>query len=475
MTETRLRISQVGQAYEKTFHWLFEPSTVSFNEWLRGTQGPNGPIFWIQGKPGSGKSTLMKFAMRDSRTLELLGNERTWKLIAFFFHDRGSSIQRSLDGMMQEILHSILLQHPPMQRIITSTYLELVKSQRTKFPKWDTLTLKTALLTVARVNNPRVGLCIFLDALDEHGGDNEALAALVKEIVNQTNQTTVQIKVCVASRSWPIFTEHFGACPGFAIHEHTLQDIRIYTQNRLTGDRFGSQSLLDSSQIAAIAAQVTKKASGVFIWVRLVVDQLSKDIRDGTPFRDLENRVMEMPPELEELYAHTLRRIDPAYSDEAYIMLQIAFCSLSPLSLATFLACTSYNQRYLYSPPTSDVDTRDTEEASPDSQLRRLASRSGGLLESIARNSPNTTGVEEQSIASSAQFESMGDQLEPISVPTGGFLCVQFIHQTVKDYVGKYEHALGLINLTSDLQRLSGYYCLINPTPLPITIHTRTL
>lgn len=304
----------------------------------------------------------MKFAMRHPKTLELLGNGTTgpWTFVSFFFHDRGSDIQRSLKGMMQEILHSILQQHPPLLGIITPLYVDLAKSQRQKIPQWDTLTLKTALRTIARERRPGVRLCLFLDALDEHGGDNEELAMFLKEMVNNTDSGTVKIKVCVASRSWSVFTKHFGNCPGFAIHHHTLEDIRSYTKSRLTVDQLGSQQLLDEEQQAAIVAQVTQKSSGVFIWVRLVVDQLSKDIRDGTPFRDLENRVMEMPRELEDLYTHTLRRIEPDYSSESYIMLQIALCSISHLSLEAFMECTSCNREHFDSVEMPNLGVRAT-------------------------------------------------------------------------------------------------------------------
>ena len=389
----------------------------------------------------------MKFAMQDARTLELLNNatKSTWKLVAFFFHDRGSEIQRSLDGMMQELLRSILQQHPSLLGVVTPLYLELVKSQRAKAPKWDTLTLHTALLKIAQVRNPSVRLCLFLDALDEHSGDNDKLAVLLKDMVRNTDSGTVRIKVCLASRSWAVFTKHFGNCPGFAIHEHTVEDISSYTRSRLTPDSLGSQHLLNPNQLAMITAQITKKSSGVFIWVRLVIDQLSKDIQDGTPFGDLEDRVMEMPPELEDLYRHALKRIEVAYGDESYMMLQMAYCSISPLSLQAFMECTSYNLEYSIGLPFGPVSEGVTEGTSLDTQLRRLASRTGGLLEAISNPAGPTS--EERCL----DWQQRGYH-------------VQFIHQTVREYVGKYRHNLGLAQVSNHVQRRNGYYFLLSPT-----------
>ncbi len=414
----------------------------------------------------------MKFAMRDPRTLELLGmnllvNGRliTWTLVSFFFHNRGSTIQKSLDGMMQEVLHSILHQHPHLVDRITPLYLDLVKSQRTNVPKWDTHTLKNALLCIAQERRRPLRLCLFLDALDEHGGDNEELAMLLKEMITKSEGETVKIKICLASRSWPVFTKHFGKYPGFAIHEHTEKDISIYTQSRLSGDLLGSQHLLSGNQLATLAARVTDMSSGVFIWVRLVVDQLSNDIWDGTPFRDLERRLMETPPELEDLYAHTIRRIKPRYCHECYIMLQIALCSISPLPLETFLECTSYNDKTDTFLAEYDVSydnhknnripadlpyegvTTVTKNTSLDSQLRRLASRTGGLLEALSSTPlSNAQGNRKD-------WQSRG-------------YYVQFIHQTVKEYVLKYQHNPGLVTPPRQMQRKSGYYYLIRPNAL---------
>lgn len=117
---TRARIVEVHEAHEKTFHWLFDPSVVSFSKWLSEESSKNQPIYWIWGKPGSGKSTLMKFAMRDRKMEELLASNGhpSWIFAAYFFHDRGSDVQKTLGGMLQELLYSILDQVPALLRFI---------------------------------------------------------------------------------------------------------------------------------------------------------------------------------------------------------------------------------------------------------------------------------------------------------------------------------------------------------------------
>lgn len=53
----------------------------SFVDWLKSDL----PVYWITGKPGSGKSTLMKFLISDSRTLAALKEWRKDAIIITHF------------------------------------------------------------------------------------------------------------------------------------------------------------------------------------------------------------------------------------------------------------------------------------------------------------------------------------------------------------------------------------------------------
>ena len=165
-----------------------------------------------------------------------------------------------------------------------------------------------------------------------------------------------------------------------------------------------------------------------------MVDLLSKGIRDGTPYQKLEDQIMQMPQELKDLYADTLRRIEPDYSTEAYVMLQVALCSLTSLPLSAFMKCIDHVM--------GDVDTsglRGPESNAPKvffllSDRNRLESRSGGLLEPSFAYNPHDI--------------SEGDD--------GPELVVQFIHQTVKEYIQASGYKLPLTNLKPEISREEG-------------------
>jgi hypothetical protein len=305
-----------------------------------------------------------------------------------------------------------------------------------------------------------------LDALDEHDGDNSQLANFIYRLLCSTDEKVVKIKICVASRTWNIFGEHFGTCPQFAIHEQTAGDIQAYTSGRLLGP---SMSLGEEARLALapkieqLSLQVTTKARGVFIWVRIVVDELAKGIRDGTALSLLEEKVSKMPEELEDLYRHTLERIEPDYVEEAYIMLQVALCSLAPLPIDSFMKCVSFTR------------WKKIHETSKEEIIRQLTSRSGGLLEiieTVVERSPKTppehlnTIDDAHSIVDLSSIDSNGHDVPYGSDRDDDSLSivrkeVQFIHQTVKDFIAENRTNLGLHLRNSTFKGESGYLYLL--------------
>jgi len=402
----------------------------------------------------------MKFAMQDRRTRELLdaSDHFSWLLVEFFFHDRGSLAQKSFTAMLKEILRQILHQFIQLWPVVKPIYEQISAVQRSRTPVWDAEILQQALLDIAQQRIMGTRVCIFLDALDEHAGDNEKLATLLFRLSTSTQGSKMKLKICVASRSWTVFANHFGSCPGFAIHEHTRDDIRLYTTDMLRQASRGPIKGTGKSKISAkaekLAEQVTDRAQGVFIWVRLVVIELAKGIRDGTLLVELEDQLSKMPQELKDLYINTLRRIEPEYQDEMHIMLQIALCSFSPLSLNTFLKCTFYSKR---NKELVDCGTEDE-------MLRHLTSRSGGLLEAVAVHNIYETMGEENPIQDQSQdgddrlsylnsassstdaieAESTSPGSSSKSIAAGSIMIVQFIHQTVKEFVRNYGDDLQL-------------------------------
>jgi hypothetical protein len=285
---TRARFKAVTEAHPKTFQWLFDRTQVPFVAWLE--EADANKLFWIRGKPGSGKSTLMEFALQDPRTKRyLIGNGPQWAVAGFFFHDRVVGVQKSLSGMLQELLYQVLLQARDLEALVQPTYSKISREQRSREPVWDFDSLRRAFMAITLQRKVQTHLCLLLDALDEHdehddAGNNEVLAELLLKLAANSDGQVVRVKICLASRPWNIFKNYFMRCPGFAIHEHTRADVEEYTSSRLRQSMLPTRNVNDTVvlQLRVLRDAVTNKAQGVFICVRLVVDELVQGIIDGT-------------------------------------------------------------------------------------------------------------------------------------------------------------------------------------------------
>ncbi len=420
---------------------------VSFSEWLRNASNAKGSLYWIRGKPGSGKSTLMKFAMTDTRTSDILAMTEgsQWTFAAFFFHDRGSKLQKSFTGMLQGIIDSLLRELPELTTYAVPQYRRLVQLQATRIPTWDMDALKSVLLEIMGQRATNVRLLLFVDALDEQERDKvdksakENLVIFLKALGEKADNGCVRLKLCLASRPEPVFEHHLRQVPGFVIQEYTKGDIRVYTEQRLEPYRTEASVLNRRENFENLVEQITKRAEGVFIWVKLVVDQLAQDICDCSSYMTLIERLETMPKELGELYTRILERLEPAYASETCIMLLVALTSLEQLPLETFMRAVTFgfhgfrehliNQQHY---KTSFVKKFFEEEESQVIHIRRLASRSGGLLETY------TTGH-----------------------GPADLLYVQFLHQTAKDYVNERHGDLPIPSLDPVIQGLNGFYWLL--------------
>ena len=112
------RRENIAESYPRTFDWLFEDggpsddgSKTSFVQWLRTGNG----IYWVSGRAGSGKSTLMKFLQNHEKTLSALKAWSGSKQIlttSFFFWRAGTEMQKSQHGLLKTLLFHVLRQCP---------------------------------------------------------------------------------------------------------------------------------------------------------------------------------------------------------------------------------------------------------------------------------------------------------------------------------------------------------------------------
>jgi hypothetical protein len=154
-----------------TYDWVFDAKLPSsddkvnkddvelrgrINNWLRATTGP--PVFWISGKPGSGKSSLTSFIMSGKRTSNSL---RTWAgdrvpyIFSFFFWKPGSSLQKTTAGLKRSLIWQLCKAKSSIIDHLVSQDSALLYSPWTETRLTDTLTL-----ALSKLDNEPVFLAI---------------------------------------------------------------------------------------------------------------------------------------------------------------------------------------------------------------------------------------------------------------------------------------------------------------------------
>jgi hypothetical protein len=320
------RYHGIEDAHKKTFNWIYQPvgsetkPWYGFTEWLAYGDG----IYWINGKAGSGKSTLMRYIYDDSRTSSLLnkwaGPSADLIMAGFFFWKSGVPEQASQVGLLRSLLHTLLSRRREAIPEIFSEEWDKIKCRiQTGFPSWSyeqrdlSWHPKKLERSLKRFFELMVGsrICLFIDGLDEYNGDPADTIRLFKDIASP------EVKICLSSRPWVEFHQAFKGLPSLRLQDLTFDDIRLYVNDVLASDeRFLALSEENPIQASTLVTEIVKKADGVFLWVKLVVKSLLEGLTCGDSITELRSRLAELPSDLAKLYAYMLDAIKPRHRVE---------------------------------------------------------------------------------------------------------------------------------------------------------------
>ncbi|KAF2118290.1 hypothetical protein BDV96DRAFT_643543 [Lophiotrema nucula] len=386
------RHERIPTAYQDTFQWVFQPRTEtptfdSYIEWLRG----NEPIYWITGKPGAGKSTLMKYLFTEERTRSYHDEwcpDMQSIIAGFYFWNSGTDLQMSQEGLLKTLLFQILGSHRsliPLAFADSWRNYELWGGDPYEW-RWQELTKAFKGLLTSREHT----FLLFIDGLDEFNGDHSQLSAFINDLSEYDT-----VKLCVASRPWLVFEEAFNNRPRLKVEALTKADIVNYVSEKLrSSERFKVLERLEPSDADFLIHEVTEKAHGVFLWVTLVVRSLLDGLRDGDTMKDLCTRLSILPSDLEDLFQKILDQLDTFYFKQASILFQLMNAA-EPKPLT--LLCFSFAEDGFDTAMQADTVPMPIDErlSRAETTRRRLSSRSKGLLEPTPTDfSPETAQVQ---------------------------------------------------------------------------------
>ena len=329
--EMNTRRNNIEEVHPGTFMFALEDQSQHLNPWdslpefLRG----NGKLYWIQGKPGSGKSTLMKLINEDERTRAALGRWRpereVLRLSFFFWLASANSLQRSSKGLWCSLLYQLLSQDARLIDQLQDRECEL--DQKDSVGDWSSKELSRTFLTASELRSSPI--FVLLDGLDEFD-QQEGAVEIVKHI--RTLSSVPELKLLVSSRpEFEIMRELKIAYP--AMHQMKLQDltrkdITRYVEDFLQEAATKSQlERLEKGQRRKIIDEVVCKADGVFIWVRYVLQSLIYGAKCCSTWKELQQHLSRCPNEILALYSEMLSRQNPneeMYREEAAMYFYMA-------------------------------------------------------------------------------------------------------------------------------------------------------
>ncbi|KXX79794.1 Vegetative incompatibility protein HET-E-1 [Madurella mycetomatis] len=290
------RSHDIGSAVAGTCEWLLRHET--YRTWAACDRG----LLWIKGKPGSGKSTLLKYALGNH------GARDSALVLSFFFHGRGDELQRTPLGLFRSLLHEVLKHVPGALQDLVDRF-ETKRKQNGK-PGKDWHWHEEELWPFFTSSLPKVlmtrSIWLFVDALDECGKDNAVkLVGIFKSLLKSLPSQSIglrQFRICFSCRHYPILDLDgmFEIC----LEDENREDISTFVDDQLGAFRTRTSS--------TIPALITKRASGVFMWARLVVKQVLDLELEGVGLKKIEAAVHSIPPALDELYRQLIRSMESA-------------------------------------------------------------------------------------------------------------------------------------------------------------------
>jgi hypothetical protein len=437
------RYDDIVAAHKDTFNWALEGraedsrSWPSLADWLRQDSG----VYWISGKAGSGKSTLMKYLYQNPRFMESLnlwaGDDRL--IVAdFYFWNSGAEIQKSQEGLFRSLLCQVLNQDISLASTLFAEQY-LLHAEWDEFPTFHQLRRAFGRLTNHSLTSMKIAIVI--DGLDEFDAQRITMTELGEMLITATKGSNV--KALLSSRPLTAFTDCFAGQPQLELQQLTHDDITKYVYDSLSvHPQMVYLTATFNDETKALVEEIVSSASGVFLWVTLVVKSLLQGLQDGDQIEDLQLRLRALPRGLEALFTHMLRDVPTSYKPQAACMFQILRCNDGghqqvklygkyerPLSAVRL----SYAEAKIEDVIGADISPLSNEELERiESTIeRRLRSRCAGLLELRTRVKP------QQGKTNQVEQRDWKD--------------VVYLHRTVADFLYKKEvwdefvsHAEGL-------------------------------
>jgi hypothetical protein len=331
--EFRERERNVSEPCKSTFEWFFKheldesmmypgppnhASWRSFPRWLEDSD--SNQQYWLSGKAGSGKSTLMAQIIRNlERTKDHLrhwSGSRHLCTLSFFLFRAGSRLQVGFKYLLRSLLYQLVIGIPALQEILMARFLLIGSDSRVA--TWPTSTLKD-MLSFAINTADDCHFFILIDGIDEFQsheqmGEDDFTAAELVEFIYEVQKPS-HVKLCVLSR------------PELRIAERhpSFLETKLAMLNRLDIWTFVHKKLaalpgLDQGDLVAKA--ICDRAHRMFMWAVFALREMKDGYAFEEAFTELLERLDNMGPSLATSISHMLRSVEVQHKRQVAFYIQ---------------------------------------------------------------------------------------------------------------------------------------------------------
>ncbi|KAJ5390819.1 ankyrin repeats (3 copies) domain-containing protein [Penicillium cataractarum] len=308
------RFNDIDAAAIGTCNWVSQHKV--YMRWAASNRG----LLWIQGKPGCGKSTLLQYILSHFGETANAGEEAL--TLSFFFHGRGTELQRTPLGLFRSLLYQ-LRDVPDALSDVVDTFQQRCETVGKHNEKWqwhlqELQKFFGSSLQRALKTRP---IWLFVDALDECGRvEAKDLADFFKLVLKGLPSAKLKdFHICFTCRHYPnlVLDGVFELC----VEKENGADISTFVEGKLSSFRKRTSSTLPDL--------IMKRANGVFLWASLVVTQVLDLELEGAGLKHMEHVILSVPEELNALYFDLVQKMP---SNSGKLIQWICF-AMRPLSL----------------------------------------------------------------------------------------------------------------------------------------------
>ncbi|RPB12639.1 hypothetical protein P167DRAFT_150293 [Morchella conica CCBAS932] len=290
-----LRYDKIAVHHSDTLAWLWK--SPEYKLWIS-FKHPDSGLLFIEGKPGSGKSTLVRyFADNFTPPSDAI-------VLKFFYNTRDGEHERDHRNMLRTLLYQILKADESFFIHFQSIY----RREGGGRIEWCSKDMKDILRACKTHLRPRM-IYLIIDAMDESACTDRTDIVQFLHVLSAPALNNRECMVYIFLASRPINelqSSNWSERQVIRLQEKNRGDIERYTHNLLQNKDFTS---VNSEVKQEIEGYILKFSDGVFIWVCLVLKELAEEVMNDSRRSTLISFLESLPKSLESLYECMLQRL----------------------------------------------------------------------------------------------------------------------------------------------------------------------